>query len=301
MFVSRIYDISQPLYPIQTIPLGDNNTSISSPTFANYLGENAVCFDFGQPVSALCCPIFILKGNGDVLMIYSDLDRKNSPEVMGPLIMHPAADDNYGVDACSLVCLAVEPPLLAISTSEGLLHHALALLPPPTSDSQQLAEEEEERPELALYVYETIELSLTLAQDKEEEKKSSSPSCPIQLFKDPSTNCRYHCSHEAGIHTIMLPLVRRIELLQELDDSSRMLEEVSSEVPKEMSMSFEQHIRHQLRHTTGGTPLLKSIGEVSPHRALEVLLTAKEKLRRDYIDNLTTAQTGLIRRYLYTF
>lgn len=41
--------------------------------------------------------------------------------------MHPAADDNYGVDACAIICLQSHPPILAISTCTGTIYHGVLL------------------------------------------------------------------------------------------------------------------------------------------------------------------------------
>ena len=47
--------------------------------------------------------------------------------VLGPLVMLPGAEDNYGVDACSVLCLHQAPPVLAIATRDGRIHHCLVL------------------------------------------------------------------------------------------------------------------------------------------------------------------------------
>ena len=45
----------------------------------------------------------------------------------GPLTMLPAAEDNYGADACSLLCLAASPAVLVIANQHGNIHHAVVL------------------------------------------------------------------------------------------------------------------------------------------------------------------------------
>lgn len=47
--------------------------------------------------------------------------------------MQPAALDNYGGDACSLLCLPVLPPVLVIANRTGNIHHAI-LLPRAATD-----------------------------------------------------------------------------------------------------------------------------------------------------------------------
>jgi len=50
--------------------------------------------------------------------------------VFGPLRMYPAAEDNYGVEACSILCLGTRPQILVVATCEGKLHHCLVLSQP---------------------------------------------------------------------------------------------------------------------------------------------------------------------------
>ena len=49
------------------------------------------------------------------------------PQVIGPLTMYPAADDNYGLDACSLLCLHSQPPVIAMATASGKIYHCIVL------------------------------------------------------------------------------------------------------------------------------------------------------------------------------
>ena len=50
-----------------------------------------------------------------------------SSRVMGPLHMYPPAEDNYGTDACSILCLHSQPGVLVIATAEGKLYHCVVL------------------------------------------------------------------------------------------------------------------------------------------------------------------------------
>lgn len=45
----------------------------------------------------------------------------------GPLTMRPPAEDNYGVDACSILVLKSTPTAIAIATASGKIHHCVAL------------------------------------------------------------------------------------------------------------------------------------------------------------------------------
>ena len=53
--------------------------------------------------------------------------------------MLPAAEDNYGADACSLLCLAVSPAVLVIANQQGNIHHAVVL--PRESDLDERGDE----------------------------------------------------------------------------------------------------------------------------------------------------------------
>jgi len=41
--------------------------------------------------------------------------------------MYPPADDNYGVDACSILCLQSVPPVVVIATCSATLYHCVLL------------------------------------------------------------------------------------------------------------------------------------------------------------------------------
>ena len=55
------------------------------------------------------------------------IDSSAKPVVLGPLTMHPPADDNYGIDSCSIMCIQTTPPIVVIATCEGKIYHALLL------------------------------------------------------------------------------------------------------------------------------------------------------------------------------
>ena len=56
--------------------------------------------------------------------------------------MHPDAEDNYGLDSCSILCLhptITSPPILVIATNGGTLYHCIVLNQVPAEIiSQQL-------------------------------------------------------------------------------------------------------------------------------------------------------------------
>ncbi len=41
--------------------------------------------------------------------------------------MYPAAEDNYGYDACAVLCLPCVPNILVIATESGMLYHCVVL------------------------------------------------------------------------------------------------------------------------------------------------------------------------------
>lgn len=51
----------------------------------------------------------------------------NIGKLLGPLPMHPAAEDNYGYDACAILCLPCVPNILVIATESGMLYHCVVL------------------------------------------------------------------------------------------------------------------------------------------------------------------------------
>ena len=166
------------------------------------LGEFAICFDFGPPIVVqepdILWPIYILMGSGDVYLIYTNSQNPTYAEhIIGPLTMLPQAEDNYGSDACSLIVLDSSPPLLAIATPTGSIYHCFAFPDKTGVLSKQ-----------TLYVYESIELSKDLIENPDD------PYSPHQmrLFKDPTSEIRYFCVHQNGVHTVVLPLLEAIQM-----------------------------------------------------------------------------------------
>lgn len=88
---SRIHNIYEPEKMMKIISLGqiDNSRGLSPmhPSLYSVFGDSAVSFDFGTPVHVpskfksartknLAWPIFILQGNGEILILYSDITSK---------------------------------------------------------------------------------------------------------------------------------------------------------------------------------------------------------------------------------
>eukprot|EP00057_Strongylocentrotus_purpuratus_P032807 XP_788920.4 PREDICTED: nuclear pore complex protein Nup88 [Strongylocentrotus purpuratus] len=184
----RLYDINSPLKPVQTHRLGSHATSFalssSHSTFDAALGEIAIAFDFGPPsvvqsntmsrgagMENLLYPVFILRGNGDIYVLNTSLTdvRYAHTKLLGPLPMHPPAEDNYGMDACSLCCLESQPPVLVVATTSGLLHHCILVAGETdaedddasilSSDVSSIASLAPRDSGFSLFVYETVELT----------------------------------------------------------------------------------------------------------------------------------------------
>lgn len=45
--------------------------------------------------------------------------------IQGPLLMYPPAEDNYGNDACAILCIQTTPSVVVIATCDGRLHHCV--------------------------------------------------------------------------------------------------------------------------------------------------------------------------------
>lgn len=196
------------------------------------LGESAICFDFGPPLIEhkpdVIWPIYILMGTGDVLLVYSNLLNPTYAEhIIGPLTMLPQAEDNYGSDACSLIVLDSSPPLIAIASPNGSIYHCFAI-----PEKQGLLQKQ------TLYVYESIELSKDLVENPNDPYSSH----PMKLFKDPTSEIRYFCVHENGVHTIVLPILESIQsecdIMEDRESFSEFLICTRTTTPSDANESF---------------------------------------------------------------
>ncbi len=238
----------------QTLPLskrGDMGITNRSGVFSesvvrSSLGETAVGFAFAPQVqdetSPNLWPVFILRGDGSVCCILTGLG-KNKPlkhRVLGPLPMLPEKEDNYGLDSCAILCLHPMiscPPVLVISTSNGTLYHCVVLHRSEEEDSGDVDDDrietasqysdwsasvfdEDTRGDLTLYVYESIELELSLTSKT--SSKTDASRFPIMLHADPTSPGRYFCSHKAGVHKVTVPMVADLSELASKPDETIM-------------------------------------------------------------------------------
>nr|XP_027196309.1 nuclear pore complex protein Nup88-like isoform X1 [Dermatophagoides pteronyssinus] len=234
----RLFDIFNEYEPIKTVHLGND---YNSGLYSGALGENAVSFDFGPSLSQYhnnnnnlsmtmkelidIYSIFVLKENGDVLLLYLNLkDLTTFYCQHQPLKMLPAAEDNYGSEACSILCLDCVPPIIIIGTCSGLLYHCLAIENDLNNDddncdnsSYQISTSKSTIiiPETVLNVFETIELSFPLAtyqimDNGQYNNDMDTISTALNLIADPKDGQRYYCQHSYGVHCVMVPFFKQI-------------------------------------------------------------------------------------------
>ncbi|XP_069470703.1 nuclear pore complex protein Nup88 [Ambystoma mexicanum] len=247
----RIYSLKDPLTPVKVIALSEpeeeNTVLPKARSYTASLGETAVAFDFGPLVAVpknlggqrgkevMAYPAYILYENGETFLVYINLLQSmgNIGKLLGPLPMHPAAEDNYGYDACAVLCLPCVPNILVIATEAGMLYHCVVL---------EAEEEEEQTSEKSwdqrsdsipsLYVLECVELELALkvVSVETEDTLESDFSCPIRLHKDPVCSARYHCTHEAGVHSVGLTWTNKLQKFLASDEEDKdSLQELSAE------------------------------------------------------------------------
>uniref|UniRef100_A0A8C1D0X9 Nucleoporin 88 n=1 Tax=Cyprinus carpio carpio TaxID=630221 RepID=A0A8C1D0X9_CYPCA len=247
----RFYNLKEPQSPAKVLSVSqvdDEITLFCRRSYAASLGEMAVAFDFGALAESphlsglrvkaelLVYPLYILYGNGETFLSYISLTHsvRNLGKPMGPLPMYPAAEDNYGYDACAVLCLPCVPNILVIATESGMLYHCVVLEAEEEEDGgavERWSRGSETVP--SLYVFECVELELTLklaSGEEEEEITESDFTCPIRLHRDPLCQHRYHCTHEAGVHSVGLIWFKKLHKFLESDEEDKdSLQELAAE------------------------------------------------------------------------
>ncbi|XP_024942757.1 nuclear pore complex protein Nup88 [Cephus cinctus] len=195
------------------------------PSFED-LGDTAVDFDFTTPTvkksngkmdkinwNQIEWSILGLCGSGEVFIIRENiLGETYSKSIrMEFLTIHPWAEDNYGTEFCSIMCIQTTPPIVILASCHGKIYHGI-LLKDVVDEKDKLNSsnsiiERSNTPKDALYIYEIIEMELGLLY-REEDKKYT---CPINLHSDKGNKSRYFCSHNAGIHMVSLPMVSQLD------------------------------------------------------------------------------------------
>nr|XP_020666396.1 nuclear pore complex protein Nup88 [Pogona vitticeps] len=249
----RIYSLSSPQTPVKVIALSEADEETlrlnKGRGYTALIGETAVAFDFGplavvpknvagqqEEEEALAYPLYILYENGETFLTYLKLPSSTGSfvgKLLGPLPMYPAAEDNYGYDACAVLCLPCIPNILVIATESGMLYHCV-VLEGEDDDDQTSLKSWDSRTDLipSLYVFECVELELALrlASREGEEPLESDFSCPIKLHRDPRCPSRYHCTHDAGVHSIGLPWINKLHKFLGSDEEDKdSLQELGAE------------------------------------------------------------------------
>ncbi|KAM9320054.1 nuclear pore complex protein Nup88 [Gastrophryne carolinensis] len=235
----RIYSLQDNLTPIKVIPLSNSEEETTLPTrgqsYKASLGETAVAFDFGPLVSLskgyglrnkdTAYPLYILYENGETFLMYINMNSgRNVSKLLGPLPMHPAAEDNYGYDACAVLCLPCVPNILVIATESGLLYHCVVL---EGEEDDEHMSNKSWSPETdlipSLYVFECVELELALkiSTAEDEGPMDTDFSCPIKLHRDPICSSRYYCTHTAGVHSVGLTWLNKVEAFLAADEEDK--------------------------------------------------------------------------------
>lgn len=246
----RFYSLKSPqtVAKVLSVSQSEDDSSVQPPvrSYAASLGEIAVAFDFG-PISSpprsltarssreqLVYPLYILYENGETYMSYtSQANGMSVSKPVGPLPMYPAAEDNYGYDACAILCLPCVPSILVIATETGTLYHCVVL--ESEDEDESGAMEKWNRGAEAvpgLYVFECVELELTLkvATGEDEDLHEFDFTCPIRLHRDPLCQHRYHCTHEAGVHSVGLIWVNKLQRFLKSDKEDKdSLQELAAE------------------------------------------------------------------------
>ncbi|OWK02528.1 hypothetical protein Celaphus_00010616 [Cervus elaphus hippelaphus] len=146
-------------------------------------------------------------------------------KLVGRLPMHPAAEENYGYDACAGLCLPCVANILVITTESGMFPLCVVL------EGADLIP--------SLYVSECVELELALKlASAEDEPFDSDFSCAIKLHRGPKCPSRYHYTHEAGVHSAGLPWIHKLHKFLGSDEEDRdSLQELATE-----QKCFVEHI-----------------------------------------------------------
>lgn len=292
----RIYSVSSPEIPEQAVSVGSARSNVlncsSSTLQGATLGEVAVCMSVappikedkhqsGNPISNGCTngfidpddeekqqhldllwPIFILYGNGDVYYTITSLSpaRRHKRGVMGPLSVHPPCSDNYGIDSCSLVALQSSPPVLVIANTSGNIRHCIVVTKEMDEDGEQHTVENSFSQlslascSVSLHVYEAFELELSLLPDND------AYTSPLTLHRDPTSPIRYFASHDAGVHSVSVPLVDHLLQYSELPDNALF----SSGVSEESSCSVEHLVCTRSLASAPGQPVVGLAASLSP-------------------------------------
>uniref|UniRef100_A0A8D0Z103 Nucleoporin 88 n=1 Tax=Sus scrofa TaxID=9823 RepID=A0A8D0Z103_PIG len=195
------------------------------------LGETAVAFDFG-PLSAVpknvfgqkgkdevvAYPLYILRENGETFLMY--VKCAFWPWILfifGTFPTHPTFCVPFAVP---LYPTKIKVLFVFFLQSEKSWDSKADLIP-------------------SLYVFECVELELALKlASGEDDPFDSDFSCPIKLHRDPKCPSRYHCTHEAGVHSVGLTWIHKLHKFLGSDEEDKdSLQELATE-----QKCFVEHI-----------------------------------------------------------
>lgn len=190
---------------IETLQLGSRPYSRQRTLAA--LGEMAVDFCFAPLFVETtkkegATALLVLRGNGDVNMVFGGAEGEVSPEGQS-LPISPLPDDNYLGDACAILAVPGKPPGVVLATTRGVLYHAL-LVP---LDVDQVEVPPQQR-RYRLLVVESVLLDLGLLSAPDDLSVF-----PLRLISDPSHPRRYLVVHPSGVHSVFMEILSGVEHL----------------------------------------------------------------------------------------
>lgn len=189
----------------ETIQLGDRPYSLHRTLAA--LGDTAVDFCFAplyvesdNPQQVGATVLLVLRGNGDVSLVFGDSDENSTPE--GQILpIYPLREEYYFGDACALLAISGKPSGVVIATTRGVLYHAL-LVP---LNSEELDVHIRYR-KYRLLVVESIALEMHLLGVPDDLS-----AFPLRLFLDPCHPRRYIVVHPSGVHSVFMGVLTGVE------------------------------------------------------------------------------------------
>ncbi|XP_065201215.1 nuclear pore complex protein Nup88 isoform X2 [Planococcus citri] len=228
LYCTKTFNLITVWHPKRVFASSSISSSRGIQTLAS-LGETAIDFDFmppqlkGDPVSdksQVEWPILILRGNGDVFIFTASFSDKNKIKFEGPLPVYPPFDDTYGTeDASSLIVLKTTPPIVAIATSNANVYHSMLLSVGSNDendeDESECSSNSSSVSNYGLFVFECIGLELGFSLDDTDLYSS-----PVILHEDPYVSSRYFCTHEAGLHAVILPIVQELDKYAKCDEDA---------------------------------------------------------------------------------
>ncbi|RDD38044.1 Nuclear pore complex protein Nup88 [Trichoplax sp. H2] len=219
----RVYNISKPDVAQVEFTIHESIPRNKSGYFnALSAASRVISFDFGPPIDndvrmvksdissnndqqgtseTHIHPIYLLQDDGDIYIAVVNLKTKLS-YFEGPLIIRPASDDNYGADACSIICLPTKPAVIVIATLNGSIFHAIV------TDSESDDEALESTFSVELCAFESVNLDPALFKTGSDDMIDLPD--PVILQADTlQSNC-YFFLHPSGVHSVLLPWIDNI-------------------------------------------------------------------------------------------